>query len=387
MIGEMERDLRARIRWTGPIVLSLGALGAVFLAYAAFTFRGAPDPSGWAFDLKAYLLASDRLSLGGSVYPSETLAGPFHPGPSGLYYYAPPLAVLLLPLTATSVAAAADVWLMVRLAMLVASCWLMPVGARLRILVFAVAAFSSPVLMDINLGNVSVVLVFLTTLVWRWLDRPIGSAAMAAAMSLRPTFGIFLIWWVIRRRWFPAMWTLASGIILILITLPFAGLRSYADYVTVLRNLGGVTGVTGLAINVDLGSTLLRLGLPPAAATAGLLAGSALAIAATLISLRRDPEVSFMVTLGATLLLSPVLWQHYLVGLLLPAAFLAQRGRPWALALPLLAWLPVEFLPLLAIAATLLPFLARSPSADSYPAGLVPGPALPAGTKRTALPA
>ena len=94
-----------------------------------------------------------------------------------------------------------------------------------------------------------------------------------------------------------------------------------------------------------------------------------------------------MVTLGATLLLSPLLWEHYLVSLLLPAAFLAQRGRPWALALPLLAWLPVAFLPLLAIAATLLPFLARSPSADAYPAGLVPGPAMPAGSKRTALPA
>ena len=94
-------------------------------------------------------------------------------------------------------------------------------------------------------------------------------------------------------------------------------------------------------------------------ATAGLLAGGAGAIAATLLSLRRDAEVSFMVTLGATLLLTPLLWQHYLVSLLLPAAFLAQRGRPWALCLPLLAWLPLEFLPLLAIAATLLPFLAR----------------------------
>ena len=58
-----------------------------------------------------------------------------------------------------------------------------------------------------------------------------------------------------------------------------------------------------------------------------------------LVSLRYDRETSFMVTIGATLLLAPLLWDHYLATLLLPAAFLAQRGRWWGLALPLLAWL------------------------------------------------
>ena len=70
-----------------------------------------------------------------------------------------------------------------------------------------------------------------------------------------------------------------------------------------------------------------------------------------LFSLRYDRETSFMVTIGATLLLAPLLWDHYLATLLLPAAFLAQRGRTWGLALPLLAWLPPEVLPLLAIVA------------------------------------
>ena len=41
-----------------------------------------------------------------------------------------------------------------------------------------------------------------------------------------------------------------------------------------------------------------------------------------------------MVTIGATLLLAPLLWDHYLAALLLPAAFLAQRGRWWGLLLP-----------------------------------------------------
>ena len=68
-----------------------------------------------------------------------------------------------------------------------------------------------------------------------------------------------------------------------------------------------------------------------------------------------------MVTIGATLLLAPLLWDHYLASLILPAAFLAQRGRRGASLLPLLAWLPEPLLPVLAIAATLLPSCAGRP--------------------------
>ena len=66
-----------------------------------------------------------------------------------------------------------------------------------------------------------------------------------------------------------------------------------------------------------------------------------------------------MVTLGASLLMAPLMWEHYLALTVLPAAFLAGRGRVWAVGLPFLTWLPHEFLPFVAIAATLLPFIAR----------------------------
>jgi hypothetical protein len=385
MIVRMDRHGRVGASWARPVTVSLVVLGAMFLAVATLTFRGAPDTSGWAYDFRAYLAAALRLSHGTSIYASETLTGPFRPGPFGLYLYAPPLAVSLLPLTSLPLATAADLWLLVRVVMLVATCWLMPVRPAVRAAAFVVAVFASPVLIDLNLGNVSVVVAFLSVVAWRWIDRPPGPIAMAAAISLRPTLGIFLVWWLIRRQWPPLTWALVSGAVLVVATLPFTGIAGYLDYLTVLRNLADVTGV---ANNADLASAALLLGAPRAAATAALFAGYGLAIAATLLSLRRDVEVSFMVTLGATLLLSPLLWDHYLVSLLLPAAFLGQRGRPWALGLPLLAWLPTPFLPVLAIAATLLPFLARDASADVYSAGVVPGPALAAaGSKRSELPA
>ena len=96
-----------------------------------------------------------------------------------------------------------------------------------------------------------------------------------------------------------------------------------------------------------------------------------MAIAAAVLSLRRDRELSFVVVAMATLFLSPLLWDHYLTQLLIPAAFLAKRGHWWGLLLPLLGWLPALGLkPLLAVAGLaglLLPFLARDRGEPAWP--------------------
>jgi hypothetical protein len=225
-----------------------------------------------------------------------------------------------------------------------------------KLLVFAVAAFSQPVLVDLSLGNVSLLVVVALAFAWRGLDRPMGSIAAALAMSVRPTLGVLLIWWAVRRHWKAVLWTLLAGLALVLLTLPFTGIDAYVDYLTVLRNIDQVTGVPN---NLDLASTMLRLNLDPLIATAALYGGYALALGAMIVSLRHDRDLSFMVTISATMLLAPLLWDHYLASLLLPAAFLAQRGRTWGLALPLLGWLPAPLLPLVAVAGTLAPFLAE----------------------------
>ena len=108
---------------------------------------------------------------------------------------------------------------------------------------------------------------------------------------------------------------LAAGVALIVASLPFVGVSAYVDYLKLVRNLSDLTGVPN---NLDLGSTAARLGLGGAVASVALLAGYATAVGAVLLSLRRDREVSFMVTLGATLLLSPLLQDHFLVSALIP---------------------------------------------------------------------
>jgi hypothetical protein len=52
-------------------------------------------------------------------------------------------------------------------------------------------------------------------------------------------------------------------------------------------------------------------------------------------ALRRPPAVSYLVVVVASQLLSPILWDHYAMLLLLPVAWLVDRGRTWAALIPL----------------------------------------------------
>jgi Glycosyltransferase family 87 len=359
----------SRSRWAAPFGLGLALIGASVLV-AAFTLWIGRSP-GWAYDFHAYYDAALRLIATGSPYQLETLSGPFRPGPYGLYLYSPPLAVLFVPLTWLGENWAVMAWLALRVGILALSCALMPVSNAIRLATLGVAALSAPFLFDLNLGNISLIVTFCAVVIWRWLDRPIAGVALAVALTLRPTMALVLGWWLLRGKWRPIAWTAAAALVIFVATLPFIPVQLWFDYLAVLRNVSNVTGVRS---NVDLGSSVLLLNGPMWGATIALYAGYAIAAVAVLYSLRRDRELSYVVTVMATLLLAPLLWDHYLTMLLLPAAFLASRGRSWGLLLPLLCWSPqllavwftslrgiAEFtLPLVALAGLLLPFTAPS---------------------------
>lgn len=341
--------------------VALAALGSLWLVAGLSAFPGA---EGWGYDYQAYADAAVRLAQDGSLYQAETLGGSYRPGPYGLYMYAPPLGIAVGPLAGLELEFAAVLWYLLHLLALVATCALLPVPGWTRLATFGVAALSLGVTRDLVLGNVSVLLLLPLAVAWRWLDRPAGAVAQALAMSVRPTLGTLLVWQSLRRQWRVVAWTIGSGLVIIVLTLPFVGLEGYREYLTVLRNLGGVTGVEH---NLDLGSTLVAVGVDERAAELALLAGYGLAIAAVGLSLRREPELGFVVTATASLLLSPLLWDHYLAMLVLPAAYLAARGQAWGLALPLASWLPPPVLPFVVLAATWAPFLAREPDGRPLP--------------------
>jgi alpha-1,2-mannosyltransferase len=341
----------ARSRLGAVLSATLACVGALVLAAAAAAFRGS---AGEGYDLAAYLDAARRVAGGASPYNPDVLAGPFRPGPFGLYLYPPPLAVAMLPLTVVPPGVAVSVWLALRIALLAAACAVLPVGRSIRAALFGVSCISLPVLLDINLGNVSVVVLALTAFAWRTFNAPASGVAVAVAALLRAPTALLALPWIVHRAWKPVLAVAAAGLVAIALTLPFVGIQGWLDYVTVVRNLGGYQGVPR---NVDAGSAALALGLPDPIPAIAFLAFAAAAAASLVIALRRDAELAFVVAVSTSLLVAPLLWAHYLVLLVIPAAFLAQRGRPWAVALPLLGWLPEVALPLAALSGAVLPLL------------------------------
>ena len=164
-------------------------------------------------------------------------------------------------------------------------------------------------------------------------------------------------WWLVRGRWRLIGWMAVTALVLFLLSLPFVGIRGWLDYATVLRN---VTNFEQVYRNWALNAVAFNSGLAEPLPTLALLGSFAIAIGAMLFSLRRDRELSYIVTFTATLIASPLLWDHYMTNLLVPAAFMASRGRWYAIALPLLCVLPQQWLPFIAIAGVLVPFLAPS---------------------------
>ena len=71
---------------------------------------------------------------------------------------------------------------------------------------------------------------------------------------------------------------------------------------------------------------------------------------------------------------------HYLVALLIPAAYVASRGHWWGYAIPLLGWLPAEALGIVAVVGIVAP-LVVAPRGDPQLAAetsVVTAPTVPA---------
>ena len=171
-----------------------------------------------------------------------------------------------------------------------------------------------------------------------------------------------ILWYLLKvgaltlAAWRPLAWMLGTGLILLLLSLPFVGIDGYRDYLTTLANVD-ISGE--LSQNRHLTALARELGLSADQSGLVLWSASAMALGAIALSTRRDPATGYMVTAAASLLLAPLMWDHYLSMLMLPAAFLFERRRRWAIVLPLLSWIPTPFTALVAVAA-LLPFLARN---------------------------
>lgn len=320
-----------------PIVATLA-----FGSGVGATIAVAGDTLG--YDFLAYHAAAVRLLDGAPLFDmSFTESGGF-----GLFYYPPTFALLILPFGSLSAATATWAWIVGSLAAFLAGVAVLPVSRTVRWWIVLLAGVSFPFVYAVKLGQVGPLLFLTFAIGWRWLDDPVrlgASGAVGAVVKLQP--GLILVWAVLTRRFRAvAVGTVVLVVLAVVATL-LAGVGSWSDFLTLIRT---VSDPIATDQNLTPGAVAFQFGVPAATAVVVQLTSTVAALLALVAAIRwSTAEASYLVAVVASQLVSPILWDHYAMLLLLPVAYLLAAGRWWALAIPLItAWPLVGLTPAVA---------------------------------------
>jgi alpha-1,2-mannosyltransferase len=346
------RTRAVRIRLTAVragVLIGLG-LGPLVLIPLSLTVA-----EGRSFDFHAFWGAGRDVLAGRSPYPAlDALPAvadrlTFRP-----FVYPAPAAFLMAPF------AALPFWLA---NVLFALATVAAIAGALRLLgvrdwrCYGAAFVSCPTVGAIGGGTVSPFLLLGAAALWRYRRTWWSAGPLLAFLLVMKLFLWPLAAWFLATRRYGA--TLAAATLTLATTLGawaaigFAGFREYPALLDRLTGLVGPNSFSSYALALGIGA--------PAGATELALKGlSAVAFCALVWAGRRrlDERQAFLACLAAALLLTPILWPHYLVLLFVPVALaspgfsglwlapvlLVLEARPWSYGNPL------RIVPMLAIA-------------------------------------
>lgn len=321
--GADQGQMTVRARALLPVLaIALLAITTIAITSSAGSTLG--------YDFHAYDGAAQRLLHGARLYdPAVDVAGGF-----AIYLYPPPFALAIVPLSLIGGTAAIWIWTALLVAAFVAGVAVLPVGSTVRWLVLALGALDWPFLYSIKLGQVGPILFLLFALGWRALDRPgvLGATiGLGALIKVQP--GLLVAWAALTGRWRAVAFAVGAVTVASLVALAIGGLQPWLDYPTLLGRVASPLttphNFTPGAVAYQGGASIEVAGAIQAAATVG-------ALAAVVVAARRSTaDAAYLVTVVASQLISPLLWDHYAMLLLLPVAWLLERGASWAVAIPL----------------------------------------------------
>lgn len=352
------------------IVVAVVVVGAV-LASAGPTL---------GYDTKAYLDAARRLLDGTPIYDT----GIDQAGAAGLYYYSPPFTLVAVPFALLPAPLDVVAWMAGLVAAFGLGVAILPVSRDVRWLIVLLAGLSWPFAYAVKLGQVGPILFLLFAVGWRWMDRPVRlgvAIAIGTIVKLQPA--ILFVWAALTRRWA----AVAAGLITLAVAAVLAtvvcGFDSWSAWLTILRSISAPITTPH---NFTPGAIAYQVGVPEGLATAiqGL---NTLAVLGLVLwaGLRSGPAVGYLTAVTASQLLSPVLWDHYAMLLLLPTAWLLDRRQWWAVAIPLatsivLTGLPPVVYPIAFWVALVAPIVVAARAAEPLPTQRPgPGPVLSSG--------
>ena len=348
---------------TGPAVLVLAfrRLAPVLALALLWLTTGAVLASAGAtlgYDYQAYAQAAQRLLVGQPLYDLNVdVAGGF-----AIYLYPPPFALLVVPFTVLPGSLGAGAWVVVLAAAVLAGTAILPVRLGVRCGVVVLAALSLQLILSLKLGQVGPFLYLCFALAWRAMDRPVTlGLAIAAGALTKVQPALLFAWMGVTRRWRALAAGLAGCLVAAVAATLVTGLATWPDYFALL---GRVSQPVTTPRNMTIGAIAWRAGASLEMATAIQWASMASAAAVTIFAwLRRDATTGFIAGVVASQILSPVFWSHYAILLLLPVALLLERRQWWAVAIPLVTWLPVDLAYPAAFAASLIgPILTGVPA-------------------------
>jgi alpha-1,2-mannosyltransferase len=316
--------------------LTYGLGLVIALLFAALIIRSADAVGTLGYDYLAYDLAIDRLLAGQPLY--DTTAQEF--GPFGLYFYPPPFLFFVLPVALLPTGIAIWTWTVLLVAASVAAVLLLPVSRRTKWWTGLLAALSWPLLYAVKLGQIGPIALLLFAIGWRWLDRPwpLGlSMGLGTISKIQPA--LLIGWALITGRRRAAAIAIGVVVALSVVATLFVGPGAWFD-------LAGLLIRVSKPIETPHAFGVGRLAFEAGASVelATLLHWANLALVAVVVIftvLRGSAVAGYLAVATASQFLSPVLWDHYAIVLLLPAAWLLERGRLWAAAIPAVTSTPL----------------------------------------------
>ena len=275
------------------------------------------------YDFAIFLRASEDVRAGDSPYVDPGTISEDSPAP---YVYPPLLAIALIPATVLPDEVRGSSPAGVLVSLLLIAC----VVGTLALLdvrdwrCYPVALLYPPTLENVEYGAVGPALALLVALGWRYRDRvwPVA-ASVGAAIALKVFVWPLLVWLAATKRSAAAVGAAVAAVGLALGSWAAIGFDGIADYPDLLRRLSDVeaeNSYSAYAILVAIGvpSGLAHVVVTGAAATLLVLAWR---VARGADGDRR----ALTLALAAGFVLTPILWLHYLVLVVVPIALARPR--------------------------------------------------------------
>ena len=340
-LATVTRVNAARRRRVWLVAAASVVIAVVLFSTARLTAARYHDDSLWANALASlggtqkpgdfgyvFLSAANEILAGRDPYMNpDDFKGP----PQAPYAYPPVLALMVTPLALLpehvhDIFVPGALFILMLIAATIAGLWLLDVHDWRC---YPIALLAPVTLEGFEYGAIGPALLLLIAVAWRYRDRvPIAAAASGGAVVLKLFLWPLLIWLVLTRRLRTAVAAAVMAVGLALASWVVIGFGGIGEYPRLLRRLSDVEAENSYSVfailrTLGISETVARLLVVALGVLVLALAWRA-ARSRGLSELERDRR-SLTLILAAALVLTPILWLHYLVLLYVPIALARPR--------------------------------------------------------------